>query len=95
MDKRLDSADFSYKAALTGELDAIIKSCGYKITGNINSFFYLVRNELRQIRPEQDLLGYYAVFQVLCKNAINRKSRVFRHFSKSTAFVDALPIKID
>jgi len=41
MDKRLDSADFSYKAALTGELGAQIKSCGYKITGNINSFFIL------------------------------------------------------
>jgi hypothetical protein len=52
LDDRMNSADQSYKAALVDELEAIIKSCGYKITGNINEFFYL-KQLWEKVHPEK------------------------------------------
>lgn len=41
VEKKLEKADFFYKFALMEEINAIIRSYGYKITGNINEFYYL------------------------------------------------------
>ena len=41
VDKKLEKADLSYKLALTKELEAILRSYGRRITGNINEFYYL------------------------------------------------------
>jgi hypothetical protein len=36
-----EDAQYSYKAALRNDLEAIVRSSGYEISGNINEFFYL------------------------------------------------------
>lgn len=71
VEKKLEKADFFYKFALMKELEAIIRSYGYKITGNINEFYYL--KQLWAETHSENLKFLLPIYAHLQENALEKE----------------------
>lgn len=71
VEKKLENADFFYKFALMKELEAIIRSYGYKITGNINEFYYL--KQLWAETRSENLKFLLPIYAHLQENALENE----------------------
>ena len=74
IENQFENANISYKAGVERELDAIIRTYGYKIEGNINNFFYLKQLWQKKHPDKVKLLMYiYSHLQTSLLNDIRKK----------------------
>ncbi len=77
IEKQFENANISYKAAVERELDAIIRSYGYKIEGNINNFFYLKQLWQKRHPDKVNLLIHiYSHLQTSLMDDIRKKEEL-------------------